>query len=144
MTREDPQDGLAVALDVTPLIGARSGVGHFVAEILDAMQSAPGMRLVPYSLSLRARAGGIPGLSRPAPGPSPLPAGTRLDPQPRPFAWTDYLLARPEYTGSVTRSKGPIAYYETSPANPKTSAVVPFAVLKAIEDIAGAAAWSFR
>jgi aspartate dehydrogenase len=31
-----------------------------------------------------------------------------------------------------------------SPANPKTSAVVPFAVLKAIEDIAGAAAWSFR
>ena len=52
-----------VALDVTPLIGARSGVGHFVAEILDAMQGAPGMRLVPYSLSFRARPGGIPGLS---------------------------------------------------------------------------------
>src|SRR5207248_6918328 len=69
--------------DVTPLIGARSGVGHFVAEILDAMQSTPGMRLVPYSLSLRARRGvGIPGLWRPAPGPSPLPPGTRQLPFP--------------------------------------------------------------
>jgi glycosyltransferase involved in cell wall biosynthesis len=73
---------LDVALDVTPLIGARSGVGHFVAEILDAMQGAPGMNLVPYSLSMRARSGGIPGLSRPAPGPSPLPPGTRQLPFP--------------------------------------------------------------
>jgi glycosyltransferase involved in cell wall biosynthesis len=74
---------LDVALDVTPLIGARSGVGHFVAEILDAMQGAADMRLVPYALSFRARRrGGIPGLSRPAPGPSPLPAGTRQLPFP--------------------------------------------------------------
>ncbi len=85
MTLEDPADGLAVALDVTPLIGARSGVGHFVAEILDAMQGSPGIRLVPYSLSLRARRGlglGLPLLSRPAHGPSPLPAGTRQLPYP--------------------------------------------------------------
>jgi glycosyltransferase involved in cell wall biosynthesis len=73
---------LDVALDVTPLIGARSGVGHFVAEILDAMQGAPGMQLIPYALSFRARGGGIPGLSRPAPGPSPLPPGTRQLPFP--------------------------------------------------------------
>src|SRR5581483_9975515 len=46
------------------------------------MQSSPGMNLVPYSLSFRARPGGIPGLSRPAPGPSPLPAGTRQLPFP--------------------------------------------------------------
>ena len=83
MTPEGPADGLTVALDVTPLIGARSGVGHFVAEILDAMQTEPGIRLVPYSLSLRARRGvGIPGLSRPASGPSPLPPGTRQLPFP--------------------------------------------------------------
>jgi len=85
VTLEDPADGLAVALDVTPLIGARSGVGHFVAEILDAMQGSPGIRLVPYSLSLRARRGlglGLPGLSRPAAGPSPLPPGTRQLPYP--------------------------------------------------------------
>lgn len=31
-----------------------------------------------------------------------------------------------------------------SPSNPKTSEVVSYAVLKAIEDIAGAAAWTFR
>jgi hypothetical protein len=74
---------LDVALDVTPLIGARSGVGHFVAEILDAMQGSPDMRLFPYALSFRARKpGGIPGLSRPASGPSPLPAGTRQLPFP--------------------------------------------------------------
>jgi len=85
VTLEDPPDGLAVALDVTPLIGARSGVGHFVAEILDAMQGSPGIRLVPYSLSLRVRRGlglGLPGLSRPAAGPSPLPPGTRQLPYP--------------------------------------------------------------
>jgi glycosyltransferase involved in cell wall biosynthesis len=80
---ESGRDTLDVALDVTPLIGARSGVGHFVAEILDAMQSAPDMRLVPYALSFRARRlGGIPGFSRPAPGPSPLPPGTRQLPFP--------------------------------------------------------------
>src|SRR2546423_5259585 len=74
---------LDVALDVTPLIGARSGVGHVVAEILDAMQTAPDMRLLPYALSSRAgRPGGIPGFSRPAPGPSPLPPGTRQLPFP--------------------------------------------------------------
>jgi len=83
VTPEGPTDGLTVALDVTPLIGARSGVGHFVAEILDAMQAEPGIALIPYSLSLRARRGvGIPGLSRPAPGPSPLPPGTRQLPFP--------------------------------------------------------------
>jgi aspartate dehydrogenase len=31
-----------------------------------------------------------------------------------------------------------------SPSNPKTSKVVPYAVLKAIEDIAGTSAWNFR
>ena len=83
MTLEDPADGLAVALDVTPLIGARSGVGHFVAEILDAMQGSPGIRLVPYSLSLRARRGlSLPGLSRPAAGLPALPPGTRQLPYP--------------------------------------------------------------
>ena len=74
---------LDVALDVTPLIGARSGVGHFVAEILDAMVGSPGIRLVPYALSLRARRGvGMPGLWRPAAGPSSLPPGTRQLPLP--------------------------------------------------------------
>jgi len=61
-----------VALDVTPLLGPRSGVGYFVAEILDAMAGAEGVGLVPYALSLRARAGGLGG----------LPAGTRILPLP--------------------------------------------------------------
>jgi glycosyltransferase involved in cell wall biosynthesis len=64
---------LDVALDVTPLVGPRSGVGHFVAEILDAMREPPGIRLVPYALTLRARRG-----NRSA----GLPAGTRMLPLP--------------------------------------------------------------
>src|SRR3954454_4192725 len=46
----------AVAIDVTPLLGARSGIGNAVSEIvtaLGALEAAP--PLVPYTLSLRAR-----------------------------------------------------------------------------------------
>jgi glycosyltransferase involved in cell wall biosynthesis len=45
-----------VAVDVTPLIGVRTGVGAALADIVDALQhldDAPA--LVPYALSLRAR-----------------------------------------------------------------------------------------
>jgi glycosyltransferase involved in cell wall biosynthesis len=46
----------AVAIDVTPLLGARSGIGNAVSEIVAALnnlEAAP--PLVPYTLSLRAR-----------------------------------------------------------------------------------------
>ena len=45
-----------VAIDVTPLLGARSGIGNAVAEIVAALrdlEAAP--TLVPYTLSARAR-----------------------------------------------------------------------------------------
>lgn len=48
----------AVAVDVTPLIGVRTGVGHFVAGLLDgfeALGDPPVLR--PYVLSRRARIG---------------------------------------------------------------------------------------
>lgn len=64
---------LDVALDVTPLLGARSGVGHFVAEILDVIGGSPGIGLVPYALSFRALRGWAG---------AGLPAGTRLLPFP--------------------------------------------------------------
>ena len=46
----------SVAIDVTPLLGARSGIGNAVGEIitaLNALEAAP--ELVPFTLSLRAR-----------------------------------------------------------------------------------------
>jgi glycosyltransferase involved in cell wall biosynthesis len=46
----------SVAIDVTPLLGARTGIGHAVAEIFAALrelEAAP--LLVPYTLSMRAR-----------------------------------------------------------------------------------------
>jgi glycosyltransferase involved in cell wall biosynthesis len=45
-----------VAIDVTPLIGARSGIGVAVAEIVTALRALDaGPSLVPYTLSSRAR-----------------------------------------------------------------------------------------
>jgi len=45
-----------VAIDVTPMIGARSGIGVAVAEIVTALRALEaGPTLVPYTLSARAR-----------------------------------------------------------------------------------------
>jgi glycosyltransferase involved in cell wall biosynthesis len=45
-----------VAIDVTPLLGARSGIGAAVAEIVVALRALEaGPDLVPYTLSARAR-----------------------------------------------------------------------------------------
>ncbi|MDQ1449265.1 MAG: hypothetical protein QOC79_2236 [Actinomycetota bacterium] len=45
-----------VAIDVTPLLGARSGIGAAVAEIVVALRALEaGPDLVPYTLSTRAR-----------------------------------------------------------------------------------------
>jgi glycosyltransferase involved in cell wall biosynthesis len=45
-----------VAIDVTPLLGARSGIGAAVAEIVGALRALEaGPDLVPYTLSTRAR-----------------------------------------------------------------------------------------
>ena len=61
-----------VAIDVTPLIGPRSGVGVATAEIIAAFGALEaGPALVPYTLSARAR--------RHRAG---LPAGTRFVPIP--------------------------------------------------------------
>jgi len=45
-----------VAIDVTPLLGVRSGIGAAVAEIIVALRALEaGPDLVPYTLSTRAR-----------------------------------------------------------------------------------------
>lgn len=51
-----PTGSPTVAIDVTPLLGARTGIGSAVAEVvraLSALDDAPG--LIPYTLSFRAR-----------------------------------------------------------------------------------------
>ena len=70
--RPVPGSRPAVAIDVTPMLGARSGIGNAVSEIVGALQqleAAP--PLVPYTLSLRART------MR-----ADAPAGTRFVPLP--------------------------------------------------------------
>ncbi len=67
-----PSGSRPVAIDVTPLVGVRTGIGAAVAEILSALGALEGgPPIVPYALSLRARS------HREA-----LPVGTRFVPLP--------------------------------------------------------------
>ncbi len=53
---EAPADRPGVAVDVTPLLGARSGIGNAVGEIVAALRDLDRPPLmIPYTLSLRAR-----------------------------------------------------------------------------------------
>jgi glycosyltransferase involved in cell wall biosynthesis len=84
-----------VAIDVTPLIGVRTGVGVALAEILRALDTLDDHpTLLPYALSLRARQhrGELPRATRfvPLPAIVLLRAWTRTD-QPR----IDRFLGRP-------------------------------------------------
>jgi glycosyltransferase involved in cell wall biosynthesis len=89
--RVPKQNAVRVAVDVTPLIGVRTGVGVALADILeafDAVDDAP--VLVPYALSLRARAhrDDLPKNTRfvPVPAAVLLRTWTRLD-RPRIDRW---------------------------------------------------------
>ncbi|HEX6263273.1 MAG TPA: glycosyltransferase, partial [Actinomycetota bacterium] len=53
----------AVAFDVTPLAGFRTGIGLAVQETHDALVDA-GAELVPYAIGLRVRTDGLPGGTR--------------------------------------------------------------------------------
>ena len=54
-------DPLPVAFDVTPLVGARTGIGNAVAELFDALGDVPSVRLVPFAFGARPlRAGALP------------------------------------------------------------------------------------
>jgi glycosyltransferase involved in cell wall biosynthesis len=75
---------LGVAIDVTPLIGVRTGIGHVVAEVVDALRALDtGPELVPYTLSWRARdaRASVPDDTRfvPIPARILLPAWARAD-----------------------------------------------------------------
>jgi len=68
-----------IALDVTPLIGVRTGIGNAVASTLGSLRSRGDVGVLPYALSFRAR-----GRRR------ELPAGTVIPPFPARvarFAW---------------------------------------------------------
>jgi glycosyltransferase involved in cell wall biosynthesis len=53
--------GLRVAVDVTPLLGVRSGVARTVTHLLDALPgAAPDVEVVPYVLSRRAEGSSLP------------------------------------------------------------------------------------
>lgn len=80
--------GLRVAVDVTPLLGARSGVARCVEHLLDALPAvAPDVTVVPYVLSYRARESkGLPPDTRVL----PVPAGVAI----RTWGWSDLPSVR--------------------------------------------------
>jgi glycosyltransferase involved in cell wall biosynthesis len=49
--------GLRLAIDATPLLGARTGVGAFVAGLLDELARRPEMDVTAYGLTWRGRQG---------------------------------------------------------------------------------------
>lgn len=53
---------LIVAIDVGPLVGRRTGIGHAVAQLTDALTARDDVELVPYLTSFRGRPG--PGTRR--------------------------------------------------------------------------------
>lgn len=85
---------MRVALDVTPLLGIRSGVAQTVSQLLAALPgAAPDVEVAPYVLSGRARAGsallaGLPPGTRalPLPARGVVRAWARLD-HPRGDRW---------------------------------------------------------
>ena len=90
-------NALRVAVDATPLVGQRTGVGAFVAGALAALAAAPDLELSAYALSLRARSAlpaslppGVRAIRR------PMPAGALL----RAWAGADFPPAE-WWTGPV-------------------------------------------
>jgi glycosyltransferase involved in cell wall biosynthesis len=127
-----------VAVDVTPLVGLRTGIGTAVAALVEALDRlADGPPLVPYALSRRARRhrDELPGATRfvPIPARFLLSAWARSE-HPRVDRWlrpaavvhaTNYLappsrhptlvsvwdcsfLRRPELASSAVRALGPV------------------------------------
>src|SRR3954453_14420575 len=70
---------MRVALDVTPLLGVRTGVGQSVAGLLTALpEAAPDVEVVPYLLSGRARGTEVRAALPPGTRSLPVPAGVLL------------------------------------------------------------------
>lgn len=58
---------LRVAIDATPLIGHRTGIGQFTAGLIDALNGQPGLDTVEFAMTWRGRASGARPLpARPA------------------------------------------------------------------------------
>lgn len=68
---------LAVALDATPLLGARTGIGEVVAGIIGPLAARPDLSITAYALTLRGRRDLA----------AALPAGVRGATRPLPARW---------------------------------------------------------
>jgi glycosyltransferase involved in cell wall biosynthesis len=90
-----PGEAIRVALDLTPLLGQRTGVGHMVAHLVDGLRGRPGVDLRGFALTWRGRRA----LDDAAPGVAagrPLPA--------RPCRWLWSRVDRP----TITVASGPL------------------------------------
>lgn len=97
MTASNGQQHLRIALDGTPLMGRRTGIGHVAAELLKALVARGDSDLVVYAITRRGRAR-LAGLLPPGvrPGTSPVPARFALP------LWERFAFPRIEHwTGPV-------------------------------------------
>ena len=92
--RRRGEDGLTVAVDVSPLFDTLTGVGWYLHEVLRQLADRPGLRLRLYGPTMFVRPGG----PRPA---APLPEGRAVE-------WVrhevpDDLLVRPSWLAPLMR-----------------------------------------
>ncbi len=66
---------LRVAIDATPLIGMRTGIGQFTAGLIDSLHANPGLDTVEFTMTWRGRASG----ARPLPARPARALWKRLD-----------------------------------------------------------------
>ena len=98
-----PPPPLRVAVDATPLFGARTGVGVFTAELLEGLGARTDLAVSAYAATWRGR-GQLPGLVPPGVRPVRRPMAAR----PLRVAWSRLALPRIEWwTGPVDVVHGP-------------------------------------
>lgn len=78
---------MRVAMDATPLLGQPTGVGAFVAGVMEALGPRPGVELSPYTLSLRGRGSVLGARTVPIPAALAMRAWMRV-PWPPAQWWT--------------------------------------------------------
>jgi glycosyltransferase involved in cell wall biosynthesis len=89
---------IQVALDATPLFGARTGVGMFTMGVLDALAARPDVEVVAYAVTWRGRGE----VSQMLPSRRVRPARSPMAARPLRWAWTRWNLPPIEWwTGEV-------------------------------------------
>ncbi|MDG2113191.1 MAG: glycosyltransferase, partial [Actinomycetota bacterium] len=115
---------MRIAMDASPLIGTRTGVGVFVAELSARLAArAPDVELVPYTLSIGAkRSGSVRGTWVPLPaGVAPLVWRTLGRPRIERFTGPVDVIHGTNYVVPPSRARRVVSVYDLSYVHDRSS-----------------------